>query len=102
MKPQVEASDHSVRVLGKISKQHPKSVYDGLVMSFQLNWQYLQKTVPRVGHLMGPIQEDLREKLFSALFEGGNIDANFWKFLGHSINRGRLGILEPRSSVGSG
>ena len=44
----------------------------------KLEWQYLQRTVPRVGTLMGPIDEALREKFFPALFGGEEINANFW------------------------
>ena len=61
VKPQVEAWAHGVRVLGKISRRHPQSDYAGLGMSLQLEWQYLQRTVPGVGTLMGPIEEALRE-----------------------------------------
>ena len=49
VKPQVEAWTHRVRVLVKISRWHPQLAYAGLVMSLQLDCQYLQRTVPRVG-----------------------------------------------------
>ena len=77
VKPQVEAWAHGVRVLGKISLRHPQSDYAGLGMLLQLEWYYLQRTVPGVGTLMGPIEEALREKFFPALFEGEEINANF-------------------------
>ena len=70
VKPQVEAWSHEVRFLGKISQQHPQLAYAGLGMSLQLEWQYLQMTVPGVVTLMGPIEEALREKFFPALFGG--------------------------------
>ena len=71
VKTQVEAWAHGVMFLGKISQRHPQSAYGGLVMLLQLEWQYLQRTVPGVGTLMGPIQEFLRDKFFPALFRGG-------------------------------
>ena len=71
VKPQVEAWAHGVRVLGKISRRHPQSAYAGLGMSLKLEWQYMQRNVPRVGTLMGPIEEALREKFFPTLFGGG-------------------------------
>ena len=52
-----------------------------------------------VGTLMGPIEESLREKLFPALFGGGEINANFWQILGCSVNHGGLGIPYPRLSA---
>ena len=67
-------------------------------MSLQLEWQYLQRTVPGVGTLMGPIEGSLREKLFPTLFGGEEINANFRQILGHSINHGGLGIPDPRLS----
>ena len=71
-------------------------------MSLQLEWQYLQRTVPGVGTLMGPIEEALREKFFHALFGGGeDIKANFRKILGHSVEHGGIGIPDPRLSVES-
>ena len=60
VKPQVEAWSHRVRVLAKISRRHPQSAYTVLGMSLQSEWQYLQRTVLRVGTLMGPIEESLR------------------------------------------
>ena len=70
VKPQVEAWAHGVRVLCKISRRHPQLSYAGLVMPLQLKWQYLQRIVPVVCTLMGPIEEALREKFFPALFGG--------------------------------
>ena len=95
VKPQVEAWAHGVRVLAKIARQHPQSAYFGLGMSLQIKWQYLQRTVPGVGTLMGPIEEALREKLFPALFRGEEINANFRKMLRHSIKNGGSGIPKP-------
>ena len=65
-------------------------------MSLQLEWQFLQRTVPRVGTLMDPIEEALREKFFPALFGGEEITDEFWKILGHRVKHGNLGIPNPR------
>ena len=91
----METWAHGVRVLGKISRLHPQSAYAGLGMSLQLEWQYLQRTVPGVGTLMGIIEEALREKFFPALFGGEEINAEFRKILVHGINHGGLGIPDP-------
>ena len=71
VKPQVEAWSHGVRFLGKIDRQHPQLSYASLVMLLKLWWQYLQRTVPGVGTIMGPIEEAIREESFSVLFRGG-------------------------------
>ena len=99
VKPTVEAWAHGVRVLGKISRQHPHSAYAGLGMSLQLEWHYMQRTVPGVGTLMVPIGEALREKLFPSLFRGEEITSDFRKILGHSVKNGGLGIPYPRLSA---
>ena len=70
VKPQVEAWAHGVRVLAKIDQWHPQSAYAGLGTLLQSEWQYLQRTVPGVGTLMGPIEEALREN-FSPRYWGG-------------------------------
>ena len=98
VKPQVEAWTHGVIVLSEIERRHPQSAYSRLRMQLQLEWQYLQRTVPRVGTLMGPIEEALREKIFPALFGGDEIKSNFRKILGHTFKHGGLGIPEPRLS----
>ena len=92
---------HGVRVLGKIAQQHPHSAYSGLGVPLQLECQYLKKTVPGVGTLMGPIEDALKEKLSPALFGGEDINADFRKILGHSVNDGGLGIPDPRFSAES-
>ena len=79
VKPQVEAWAHGVIVLGKISRRHPQSAYTGLGMSLKLKWQYLKRTVPRVGTLMGPIEEALREKYFPVIFGGRRSTPTFGK-----------------------
>ena len=70
-------------------------------MLLQLEWQYLQRIIPGVGTLMGPIEEALREKFFPALFEGKDINADYRKILCHSENYGGLGIPDQRMSVES-
>ena len=70
-------------------------------MLLQLKWKYLQRTVPRVGTLVGAIEEALRDKFYTALFWGEEINSNFRKILGHSVKHGGLGILEPRLSADS-
>ena len=70
VKPQVEAWAHGVRVLGKIPRRHPQLAYAGLEMLLQLEWKYLQRAVPRVGTMMGPIEEALREKFFPRYLGG--------------------------------
>ena len=99
MKPQVEAWAHRVIVLAKISRRHPQSAYSGLGMSLELQWQYLQRNVPRVDTLMGPIEEALREKFFPSLFGGKGVNSDFRKILGHSVKHGGLDIPDPRSSA---
>ena len=70
-------------------------------MLLQSEWQYLQRTVPGVGTLMGPIEEALREKNFPSLFGGEEIDANFRTILGHGVKHDGLGIPDPRMSAES-
>ena len=67
----------------------------------QLKWQYLQRTVPRVVTLMGPIDVALGEKIFPALFMGEEINTNFRQTLGHSVKHGGLGIPDPNLSAES-
>ena len=70
-------------------------------MPLQLEYQYLQKTIPRVCTLIDPIEEALREKYFPTLFGGEEINAKFWKILDHSVKHGVLCIQCPRLSVES-
>ena len=72
VKPQVDVWAHRVKVLAKIARRHPQSAYAGLEMSLQLEWQYLQRTVPGVGTLMGPIEEALRG-ISPPRYSGGRI-----------------------------
>ena len=48
-----------------------------MVILLQLESQYLQRNVPRVGTMMGPIEEALRDKFFPVLFGGEDINADF-------------------------
>ena len=53
--PKAESWAHRVRTLAKISNQYTQLAYAGLGMSLQIEWQYLQRTVPGVGTIIGPI-----------------------------------------------
>ena len=75
VKLQVEAWAQGVKMLAKIARRHSQLSYTGLEMSLQSEWQYLQRNVPGVGTLMGPIEEALREKFFPSLFGGEEVDA---------------------------
>ena len=86
---------YGVIFLGKIYQRRPQSAYAGLGMPLQLEWHYLQKTVPEVGTVIGPIEEALREKNFPALFGGEEINSNFRKILVQSVKHGGLGIPDP-------
>ena len=79
MRPQVEAWTQGVHIIGKITKRHPQYAYVGLGMSLQLDWHYLQRTVPGVGTLMGPIEESLRDNFFLTLLGGEEVNAKFRK-----------------------
>ena len=70
MHPKVEAWAHRVRTLAKIAKQYPQSVHAGLGMPIQIDWQYLQRSVPGVDNCMVPIEDALREAFFPALLGG--------------------------------
>ena len=98
MKPQVEAWYHGVKVLAKIARRQPQLAYTGLGMSLQSEWKYLQRTVPKVGTLIGPIEKALSDIFFPLLSGGEKITDNFWKTLGHSVKHGGLGIPDPRMS----
>ena len=64
-------------------------------MSLQIEWQYLQRTVTRVGNIIGPIEDALREAFFPALFGGEEVSSNFREILGRSVKLRGLGIPEP-------
>ena len=66
----VEAWSHGVHTLDKIANRYPQSSHAGLGMSLQLEWQYLQRNIPGVVYIMGPIEDALREAFFPALFGG--------------------------------
>ena len=96
MKPQTEAWAHGVKESAKIARRHSQLDYTGLGMSLQLEWQYLQRTVPGVGTLMGPIEEAVRKKFLPSLFGGEEITSDFQKILGHSVKHGGLCLPDPR------
>ena len=66
-------------------------------ISLQIDWKYLQRNGPVVSTLMGTIKEDLRETSFPVLVGGEEVAVDSRKILGHSIQRGCLGIPDPQS-----
>ena len=48
---------------------------------------------------MDPIEDALREDFFPVLFGGEEVNTYLRQILGHSVNRGGLGIPDPRLLV---
>ena len=67
---QGEGMVHRLRILARIAKRYPQSAYVSLGVLIQMEWQYLQRTVPWVGSLMGTLEDALREAFFPTLFGG--------------------------------
>ena len=84
-RPKGEAWDHGVRTISKIAKRYLQLVYSVLAMSLQLEWDYLQRNVPGVGYLMGPIEDALREACFPVLFRGEEVSDDLREIIGHSV-----------------
>ena len=99
VRTKVQAWAHGVRTLAKIANQYPQLAIAGLGMLLQLEWKYLQRTVPEVGTLMDPIKDTLIEDFFPALFGGEEISANLREILGQSVKRGGLGIPDIQISA---
>ena len=95
MRPKVEALAHRVHTLAKIAKQYLQSAYDGLGMSLHIKWQYLQRTVPEVGTLVGTIEDALREAFFPERFGEEEVRFDLREILGHSLKCGGLDIPDP-------
>ena len=93
--PKVEVWYHEVRTPAKIAKRYLQSTYTGLGMLINIEWQYLQRTVPEVGSLMGPLEDALREAFFPAILGGEEVSADLREILGHSMKHGGLGIPPP-------
>ena len=92
----MEAWYHRFHTLYKITKKHPYFYYDILGISIQLKWQYLQRTVPIVGTMVGLIEESLRENFLPVIVLGEEVNVNLQKIIGRSVKYGDLGIPEPQ------
>eukprot|EP00957_Ditylum_brightwellii_P004134 315055-Ditylum_brightwellii.AAC.1 len=62
----VEAWSDGVRTFASFAHRYPQTAYAGLTMSLQGKWQYLQRMVPDMGNLVGPIEEALWTEFFLA------------------------------------
>ena len=61
-------------------------------MLLHIKCQYLQRTVPGVDTLVGPIEDALILAFFPEMFLGEEVSANLKEILGHSMKRGGLVI----------
>ena len=91
----MEAWDNRVHTIAKISNKYPQLVYNGLGILLQLKCQYLQRTVTGVVTIMDPIEDALRNSIFSAIFGGEEVSADLREILGHSVKCSGLGIQYP-------
>ena len=56
LRPKVEAWAAAVKTLARVALRYPQAAYAGLCMSLQAEWQYILRTVPGSGALMGPVE----------------------------------------------
>eukprot|EP00957_Ditylum_brightwellii_P136372 10400517-Ditylum_brightwellii.AAC.1 len=94
VKPKIAAWTAGVKVLASFVPRYPQVAYTGLTMSLQAEWQYLQRTVPRVGNHMGALEALLADDFIPALF-GGLPPEGIRAVLAHSIKNGGLAISNP-------
>ena len=92
MQPKVETWDHGVPTLAKISNRYPQLVYDSLGVLLHIEWQYLQRNVPGVSTIMGPIEDAVLEAFFPTFFGGEEVSADHREILSHSVKYEGLGI----------
>jgi hypothetical protein len=99
IRPQVAKWAAAVEKLAEIALRYPQTAYAGLAMSLQGEWQYLLRTVPGAGALMGPIEKAIREVFLPALFgepdAGGCITDDEREMYGLSVRHTGLGIPNP-------
>ena len=71
----------------------------GKKMLLQTESQYLQRILPGVGTIIGPIEDALREAFLPALSGGEEVSDDLREILGHKVKRGGLNLPYPCLSV---
>ena len=56
-----------VEELALIAKEEPQLVYSSFTKAICHRWTYVQRTIPGIEHLFGPLEEAIRDKLIPAL-----------------------------------
>jgi hypothetical protein len=98
VEPKVADWVHAVEVLARIAVKYPQSVYAGLTMSLQAEWQHLSRAVPGVeGHLQ-PIEDAIQGKFIPALMGltgAETFDNDMRALFANSVKQGGLNLRDP-------
>jgi len=67
IQPQVQQWCKGVERLAQVALRFPQTAFAGLTKSLQLEWQYLQRVVPRTGRALAPIEATIANSFLPAL-----------------------------------
>ncbi len=96
MDPKVKKWVAGIKTLARIASRFPQTVYVGLVLSLQAEWQYLCRIVPGAEQFLGPIVSAICKKFIPALLQVSEpVDKALRQLLSHGVKSGGIAIRNP-------
>ena len=84
--------------LAKIASEEPQAALSAYTKAICHRWAFVQRTIPSISHLFGPLEECIRQKFIPAII-GRNVSDNERELLSLPVRLGGLGIVNPTETA---
>ena len=87
-----------LQLLTKIAKFYQQAAYCTFTSGFRHKFNYFIWTIPKINHLLQPIENVIRQKFTTSPFEGGTCNDEERQLLPLPVKLGRMGITNITST----
>ncbi|GAX18236.1 hypothetical protein FisN_31Hu011 [Fistulifera solaris] len=96
VKEKIENWTRTVNLLAEVAKKYPQSAYSGFRHSLQMEWQYIQRVIPRIAPLFEPLESAIQNNFLPALLgQKEPVTGELRKILALGTKAAGIGIWNP-------
>ena len=87
-----------VEELARLAKDEPQAVYACYTKAVSHRWTYIQRTIPGISSLFGPLEEAIKEKLIPAII-GRHVNELEREIFSLPVRMGGLNLRNPMETA---
>jgi hypothetical protein len=99
VKEKVQIWTQEINQLADIAISQPHAAYAGFVHGLSCRWNYLQRTIPDIGHLFQPLEDAIHQKFIPSLTGRPPCSKLTRSLLALPVRLGGLGLINPTATT---